>query len=80
MALPLGIIEQQVWTREPENLGIEKKRRQRETQQEVRILSNLGRTILPAGYVWAVAIISFASNLSTYWYQFTKILIHIDFS
>ncbi|WP_277932924.1 hypothetical protein [Nostoc sp. FACHB-892] len=40
MALPLGIIEQQVWTREPENLGIEKKRRQRETQQEVRILFN----------------------------------------
>jgi hypothetical protein len=66
MALPLRIIEQQVWTREPENLGIGKKCCQRETQQKVRILSNLGRTILPAGYVWGVAIIYFASKLSTY--------------
>jgi hypothetical protein len=66
MALPLGIIEQQVWTREPENLAIGKKGRQRETQQKVRILSNLGRTTLPAGYVWAIAIISIASKLSTY--------------
>ncbi len=29
--VPLGIIEQQVWARPPENLGIAKKRRQRET-------------------------------------------------
>lgn len=32
--VPLGIIEQQVWAREPENLGLAKKRRQRETQQK----------------------------------------------
>jgi hypothetical protein len=32
--VPLGIIEQQVWAREPENLGIAKKRRQRETKQK----------------------------------------------
>ncbi len=66
MALPLGIIKQQVWKREPETLGIGKKRRQRETQQKVCILSNLVRTILPAEYVWALAIIYFASKLSTY--------------
>jgi hypothetical protein len=32
--VPLGIIEQQVWAREQENLGIAKKRRQRERQQK----------------------------------------------
>lgn len=32
--VPLGIINQQVWTREAENLGIAKKRRQRETQEK----------------------------------------------
>lgn len=32
--VPLGIIDQQVWVRELENLGIAKKRRQRETQQK----------------------------------------------
>ncbi|MEH2212307.1 IS4 family transposase [Nostoc sp.] len=32
--VPLGIINQQVWAREPENLGIAKKRRQRETQDK----------------------------------------------
>ena len=32
--IPLGIINQQVWAREPENLGIAKKRRQRETQEK----------------------------------------------
>lgn len=32
--VPLGIIEQRVWAREPENLGIAKKRRQRQTQQK----------------------------------------------
>lgn len=32
--VPLGIINQQVWAREQENLGIAKKRRQRETQEK----------------------------------------------
>lgn len=32
--VPLGIIHQQVWARAPENLGIAKKRRQRETQEK----------------------------------------------
>ncbi|MDZ8106424.1 MAG: hypothetical protein RM338_12510 [Nostoc sp. DedQUE12a] len=32
--VPLGIIEQDVWARELENLGIAKKRRQRQTQQK----------------------------------------------
>lgn len=32
--VPLGLTNQQVWAREPENLGIAKKRRQRETQQK----------------------------------------------
>lgn len=32
--VPLGIIDQKVWAREPENLGIAKKRRQRETQEK----------------------------------------------
>jgi Transposase DNA-binding/Transposase Tn5 dimerisation domain len=32
--VPLGILEQQVWARECENLGIAKKRRQRETQEK----------------------------------------------
>lgn len=32
--VPLGIINQQVWSREAENLGIAKKRRQRETQEK----------------------------------------------
>lgn len=32
--VPLGIIDQQVWAREPENLGIAKKRRQRETKEK----------------------------------------------
>ncbi len=32
--VPLGIIDQQVWTRPRENLGIAKKRRQRETQEK----------------------------------------------
>ena len=32
--VPLGIIAQQVWTRDPENLGIAKKRHERETQQK----------------------------------------------
>ncbi|MBE9105485.1 hypothetical protein IQ229_11190 [Nostoc cf. edaphicum LEGE 07299] len=32
--VPLGIINQQVWSREAENIGIAKKRRQRETQEK----------------------------------------------
>lgn len=32
--VPLGIINQQVWAREQENLGIAKKRRQRETEEK----------------------------------------------
>lgn len=32
--VPLGIIEQQVWAREQENLGIAKRRRQRETKEK----------------------------------------------
>lgn len=32
--VPVGIINQQVWAREPENLGIAKQRRQRETQDK----------------------------------------------
>lgn len=32
--VPLGIINQQVWARVPENLGIAKKRRQRETSEK----------------------------------------------
>lgn len=32
--VPLGIINQQVWSRKAENLGIAKKRRQRETQEK----------------------------------------------
>ncbi|MFN6481606.1 MULTISPECIES: hypothetical protein [unclassified Nostoc] len=33
--VPLGIINQQVWAREQENFGIAKKRRQRETQENI---------------------------------------------
>ncbi|MBP5976676.1 hypothetical protein HW132_29070 [Brasilonema sp. CT11] len=32
--VPLGVINQIVWARVPENLGIAKKRRQRETQEK----------------------------------------------
>lgn len=34
--VPLGIIDQQVWARPLENLGVAKKRRQRETQEKER--------------------------------------------
>ncbi|WP_413171639.1 IS4 family transposase [Anabaena azotica] len=51
--VPLGIIEQLVWAREQENLGIAKKRRQRETQEKEsqRWLDGLETTqnLIPSG-------------------------------